>query len=95
MKREKDRLYIGAVVRHFKWELLSEAEKQTGKYTYVIRERAVHTETGEDLVIYQALYPNEAGKYVVYARPYNMFIEEVDRVKYPDIKQKYRFEVVN
>ena len=78
---------VGDIVQHFKREWVS---ADTSEYLYKVLAFAQHTETGERLVIYQALY----APFKVCARPYAMFISGVDREKYPDIRQKYRFEKV-
>lgn len=68
----------GRCYRHFK-----------GK-EYKILCIAKDSETEEDLVVYEALY----GDHIIWVRPYNMFISKVDKTKYKDVKQEYRFELI-
>ena len=87
----EERLKVGDTVKHFKRETLGQP---MNLYLYKIIAIAEHTESKEHLVIYQALYENDAMgvHFGIYARPYNMFMSEVDHKKYPNINQKYRFE---
>ncbi|MBQ3108397.1 MAG: DUF1653 domain-containing protein [Clostridia bacterium] len=71
-------LMIGRKYRHFK-----------GK-EYEVIDVAMHSETREKMVVYRALYDD----FPLFVRPYDMFLSEVDREKYPDVPAKYRFELI-
>lgn len=70
-------LKIKGVYKHFK-----------GDY-YFVEDVAIHSETKEKYVVYRGLYGNNE----LYIRPYHMFTSKVDKVKYPDVKQEWRFEL--
>lgn len=83
-------LQYGDLLRHFKRETVPADEQEAGSTRYLYRYlgTARNSETDEIVVIYEALYP----PFGTWVRPVEHFMSEVDHEKYPDIKQKWRFE---
>lgn len=72
-----NKLIINGIYKHFK-----------GNY-YIVIDVALDSETNNEVVVYRALY----GTRSLYVRNKDMFLSEVDKDKYPNISQKYRFEL--
>ena len=75
----------GDIIQHFKRETV---DQNSMRYLYEFIGVATHSETRDRVVVYRALYGDKG----LFVRPYEMFMEEVDHDKYPEIRQKYRFE---
>ena len=84
----ENRFKPGDIVQHFKREMLSEEERAGNMYLYEIIGVALHSETREEMMVYKLLYGDDG----MYVRQLEMFLSEVDHEKYPQVRQKYRFE---
>ena len=85
-------LYTGDIVVHFKRELMSEEDlkEEPNLYMYEILGEIMSADNLEEMVVYRALYEGNA----IYARKKWEFLDCVDKIKYPEIKQIHRYEKV-
>ena len=70
-------LKVKGIYRHFKGDM------------YLVEDVARHSETDEEYVVYRKLY----GDCSLWIRPKEMFLSPVDRAKYPDVEQEFRFQL--
>ena len=88
------KIELKRVYRHFKGDyyLVEDIARhsETGDF-YLLEDIAKHSETGEEYAVYRKLY----GDGSLWIRPLDMFLSKVDKTKYPDCSQEYRFELQN
>ena len=74
-----NKLVIHGIYKHFKGD------------HYLVEDIALDSETHKEMVVYRKLYDDCS----LWVRPIEMFLSDVDHIKYPKVKQKYRFELVD
>lgn len=74
-----NKLVIHGIYKHFKGD------------HYLVEDIALDSETHKEMVVYRKLYADCS----LWVRPIEMFLSEVDHIKYPNVEQKYRFELVD
>lgn len=83
----------GDIIKHFKRDLLNDTDKKSNKFLYKVLAIAMHTETEEDMLVYQALYY----PFKVFTRPLKMALEKTPKEKYPEsirnVLQEHRLEL--
>lgn len=88
---EKRSFKSGDIIRHFKRDFCSEEEKSRNIYLYRVIGIAIHTETHEEMLVYQAL----SCPFKTFVRPLSMALEKTPKDNYPAAKQEYRLEAYN
>lgn len=87
-RRMLDRMTSQVTAEVYKERMVGKRYRHFKGGVYVVSDVAVHSETGECMVIYKSFDKPS----LVWARPLTMFLSEVDRKKYPNVKQELRFE---
>ena len=80
-----DDVKINGIYRHFKGDV----------YRVLCIAKDAENDNLQDMVIYKDVEKENNGDSLIWVRPKNLFCSEVDKIKYPNVKQKYRFELID